>query len=78
MKTVQISALEYESLKNVDKMVRVAMTSPGAAEGLVAAIQALDAVRREEVGDTAAPIIASASDVAASLIERSMQQDNRQ
>lgn len=70
---ITISALEYEALKNVDRMVRIAMSKPSAAEGLVAAIQALDAVRRDEAGDTAAPIIANASDVAASLIERSMQ-----
>jgi hypothetical protein len=78
MKQITVSALEFEALKQVDRMVRVAMASPGAAEGLVAAIQALDAVRREEAGDTAAPIIANSSDVAASLIERAMQQDNRQ
>ena len=61
MKTIEVSALEYEALKNIDKMVRVAMANAGAAEVLVAAIQALDAVRRADAGDSAGPIITDAA-----------------
>jgi hypothetical protein len=75
MKTVQISAIEYEGLCNLEKMVRIAMQSPDAAEGVVTALQALNAIRREEAGDAAAPVISGASTLANALIERSMRKE---
>jgi len=75
MKTVQISAIEYEGLCNLEKMVRIAMQSPDAAEGVVTALQALNAIRREEAGDAAVPVISGASTLANALIERSMRKE---
>lgn len=43
-----VSALEYEALLNVDKMIRLAMSVPNTGEFLVTAIQALDQVRRDQ------------------------------
>ena len=43
-----VSKLEYAALLDLDRMIRLAMNMPGAGEFLVAAIQALDTVRREE------------------------------
>jgi len=48
MKKLNVSAMEYQALLNVDKMVRIAMTNPAAGEFLVMAIMALDNVRRDE------------------------------
>lgn len=45
---IEVSSLEFEALKHLESMVRMAMTQPEAAEFVVVAIQALDAVRREE------------------------------
>lgn len=44
----EVSALEYEALLNLDRIIRVAMVQPGAAEFLVTSIQALDQVRKDE------------------------------
>lgn len=72
---ITILALEYEGLRNLEKMVRIAMQSPEAAEGVVTAIQALNAIRRDEAGDAAAPIISGASTLATDLIERAMKKE---
>lgn len=42
------SALEYEALLQLDKMIRLAMTIEGTAGFLVSALQALDAVRIDQ------------------------------
>ena len=72
--TRMVSAMEYEALLNVEKMVRLAMSQPKTGEFLVAAIVALDTVRTTESGELAvqrSPILkASASAVTAALIER--------
>ena len=48
MRTRIVSAMEWEALLNVERMVRLAMSKPATGEFLVAAIQALDAVRSDE------------------------------
>lgn len=72
--TRTVSAMEYEALLNVEKMVRLAMTRPQTGEFLVGALLALDTVRKTEIGELAAqrsPILkASAAAVTAALIER--------
>lgn len=77
-----VSALEYEALLNLDRIVRVAMSQPGAAEFIVTAIQSLDQVRRDEGIDTppiAPPASQNPHDVrqvsalAQAMIKRAMQ-----
>ena len=80
--TRAVSALEYEALLNLDRIIRVAMSQPGAAEFLVVAIQSLDQVRRDEGLETppiAPPMVpGNAHDVrqvsglAQALIKRAM------
>lgn len=81
-----ISSLEYEALKNLEQMVRIAMQSPDAAEGVVTALQALNAIRRDEAGDAAAPfdnysraiqheVVVGNDLLAADLIERAMKRE---
>jgi hypothetical protein len=48
--------MEYEALLNVERMVRLAMAKPATGEFLVGAMQALDAVRRDE--KRAEPVVA--------------------
>lgn len=75
MKKCEVSCLEYEGLLNLEKMIRIALINPGTGEFVAAAIQALDAVRRDEAGDAAAPVISGASTLANALIERSMRKE---
>lgn len=80
--TRAVSALEYEALLNLDRIIRVAMSQPGAAEFLVVAIHSLDQVRRDEGLDTppiAPPAVAGnphdvrqVSGLAQALIKRAM------
>jgi hypothetical protein len=79
--TQSVSALEYAALLELDKLVRLAMVRPGAAEALVVCLQSLDAIRREE-GLAASPVFsapepahdqAEVSALAAGLIRRAMQ-----
>lgn len=46
--TRAVSALEYEALLNLDRIIRVAMSQPGVAEFIVTALHSLDAVRKDE------------------------------
>lgn len=72
MKQITVSALEHEALLNLEKVLRVALKNPDTGEFIAGALQALDAVRREEAGDVAGPQIVAASSIATALIERSM------
>ena len=54
MDKVEVFALEYEALRNLDRLVRAAMTEPDAGVLLVAAIGAIDAVRADIEADTSA------------------------
>lgn len=54
MKTRAVSALEYEALLNLDRMIRIAMVQPAAGEFVAVAVQALDKVRADEGIDVAA------------------------
>lgn len=75
MKTVTVSALEFEGLKNLEQVVRIALKNQGTGEFIVGALRALDAIRRDEAGDAAAPVISSASTLASDLIQRSMRKE---
>ena len=75
MGNTQISALEIEGLLNLESVIRAAMKNPNIGEFIVGALAALDAVRRVEAGDTAAPVISGASTLANALIERSMRKE---
>lgn len=44
----EVSALEYEALLNLDKVLRIAMIRPKTGEFIAVAIQALDKVREDE------------------------------
>ena len=80
--TRAVSALEYEALLNLDRIIRVAMSQPGVAEFIVTALHSLDAVRRDEGLETPpiAPPAATAnphdvrqvSGLAQALIKRAM------
>lgn len=81
--TRAVSALEYEALLNLDRIIRVAMSQPGVAEFIVTALHSLDAVRRDEGLETPpiAPPAATAnphdvrqvSGLAQALIKRAME-----
>ena len=78
----EVSALEYEALLNLDKVLRIAMIRPKTGEFIAVAIQALDQVRRDEGLETppiAPPMVpGNAHDVrqvsglAQALIKRAM------
>jgi len=81
MKLTEVNALEYEALLNLDRMVRLAMTTPNTGEFLVVALQALDKVRLDEgltipenppeiVQPEPIPLNPKVSSLAAALIER--------
>ena len=72
MKKVEVSALEYEGLQNLEKVIRAALKNPDLGEFIAGALMSLESVRREEAGDVAGPQIVAASNIATALIERSM------
>ena len=43
-----VSAMEYEALKNLDSIIRLAMSVPNMGEFLASAIDALDQVRADQ------------------------------
>lgn len=43
-----VSAMEYEALLNLDRVLRVAMSVPGTGEFLATALEALDQVRMDQ------------------------------
>ena len=73
-KQVTVSALEHEGLLNLEKVIRAALKNPNLGEFIAGALFALEAVRREEAGDLAAPQISGASTLATALIERAKKQ----
>jgi len=44
----EVSALEYEALLNLDKVLRIAMIRPQTGTFIAVAVQALDQVRKDE------------------------------
>ena len=46
--TITVNQMEYEALRNVDRVLRICMVNPHVGEILSVAIQALDAVRRDQ------------------------------
>ena len=44
---INVSVMEFEGLKNLETVIRVALVNPGTGEFIAGALQALDAVRRE-------------------------------
>lgn len=78
MKTVTVSAMEYEGLRNLEIMVRIAMNLPSSSKWIVRAIQTLNAIRRDAADDAAVPegpYITDAPSLAEDLIERAMRND---
>lgn len=79
---VEVSAMEYEALLNMDKMLRLAMSVPDVGQFLVTAIQALDQVRCDQglLVPEAAPrpiqlaSSSNVSDLAGALIQRAMRE----
>jgi hypothetical protein len=55
MKTRVVSAMEYEALLNVERMLRVALVKPNVGDILVGALLALDKVRKTEGGEVKPP-----------------------
>lgn len=47
MDKIEVFALEYEALQNLDRIVRAAMQDPDVGPLLVASVGALDAVRAD-------------------------------
>jgi hypothetical protein len=83
MSKIEVVAMEYEALKNLDQMVRLAMVNAAAAEFVAGAIQALDAVRRENgLECPASPVVTygssdrndvGISDLAGNILKRVME-----
>lgn len=67
---ITVSALEHEGLLQLEKVIRAALKNPDLGEFIAGALFALEAVRRDEAGDTAAPVISGASTLANALIAR--------
>jgi hypothetical protein len=72
MKIIEVSSNEYAALKNLEEMIRLAMTTPNTGEFVAVALQALDAVRRDESMETAALLRSKsdASDLVLKLMDR--------
>jgi len=80
MEKIPVSVLEFQALLNLESMIRMAMISPSSGEFIAVAIQALDAVRKDEsiVRPKVLPPMnrpapqSNVSDLASNLISRAM------